>query len=84
MNPQASSTRVRVQKGRPLVKRGETRYVESRERSLQERRSVGASDLQEPTRRAAEGGEPVPNPFLKIYAPRRDWTPLPSAPFSYN
>ena len=57
--------RVRVQKGRHLVKRGETWYLEECVRGLQTRRSLGTGDLQEAGRRAAEGGEPALIPLLR-------------------
>lgn len=57
--------RVRLQKGRHLVKRGKTWYLEECVRGLQTRRSMGTGDLPEATRRVAQGGEPVLNPVLK-------------------
>jgi len=54
--------RVRVQKGRHLVKRGETWYLEECVHGLQTRRSLGTGDLQEASRRAAQGGEPTLSP----------------------
>jgi len=64
-----SVTRVRLQKGRHLVKRGDVWYLESCQGGLQERWSLGTADLQEATLRAAQGGEPVLNPVLKPKAP---------------
>jgi hypothetical protein len=53
-----SITRVRLQKGRHLVKRGDTWYLETCIEGFQDRRSLGTGDLQEATHRAAIGGEP--------------------------
>jgi integrase len=63
-------TRIKLQKGRHLVKRGDVWYLEICSGGLQERRSLGTGDLQEATRRAAEGGQPgvlipVPKPKPK-------------------
>jgi integrase len=69
MKQQAAITRVRLQKGRHLVKRGETWYLETCQGGFQERRSLGTGDLQEATLRAAQGGEPVLESVLKPKAP---------------
>lgn len=65
MAVQGQVTRIRLQKGRRLVKRGQVWYLETCVGGVQERRSLGTGDLQEATRRAAEGGEPVLSPVLK-------------------
>jgi integrase len=65
MTIQGQITRVRLQKGRRLVKRGQIWYLETCIGGIQGRRSLGTGDLQEATRRAAEGGEPVLNTVLK-------------------
>lgn len=66
MAPKGHITRIRLQKGRHLVKRGDMGYLETCIQGLQGRRSLGTGDLQEATRRAAEGGEPaVLIPVLK-------------------
>ena len=57
--------RVRLQKGRHLVKRGDIWYLEECVAGLQTRKSMGTGDLPEATRRVAQGGEPVLSPILK-------------------
>jgi len=52
-------TRVRLQKGRHLVKRGEIWYLETCVRGLQERRSLGTGDLQDATRLAMDDRESI-------------------------
>jgi integrase len=54
--------RIKLQKGRHLVKRGEVWYLETCKRGLQERLSLGTGDMQEATRRAAHAGEAVLKP----------------------
>ncbi len=60
MKDKGAITRVRLAKGKRLVKRGEVWYLETCQKGRQERRSLGTGDMQEATRRAAEGGEPPP------------------------
>lgn len=62
-------TRIRLQKGRRLVKRGRIWYLETCVGGVQARRSLGTGDLPEATRRAAEGGEPVLKPVQRQKAP---------------
>ncbi|HLY74839.1 MAG TPA: hypothetical protein VKU80_12040 [Planctomycetota bacterium] len=62
-------TRVRLQKGRYLVKRREIWYLESCQAGQQSRRSLGTGDMQEATRRAAEGVEPLPPAMARRKAP---------------
>jgi integrase len=57
MTDRPSIRRVRLQKGRHLVKRGEVWYLETCEAGRQGRTSLGTGDLHEATRRAAEGGK---------------------------
>jgi DNA-binding PadR family transcriptional regulator len=52
-------TRVRLQKGRHLVKRGEIWYLETCAKGLQERKSLGTGDLPEATRLAMNNREPA-------------------------
>jgi hypothetical protein len=58
MAPGPKIMRIRLQKGRHLVKRRDIWYLETCIQGLQDRHSLGTGDLQEATRRAAEGGEP--------------------------
>jgi DNA-binding PadR family transcriptional regulator len=52
MTEMAQLTRIKLQKGRYLVKRGEIWYLETCVKGLQERHSLGTSELQEATRLA--------------------------------
>jgi len=61
--------RVRLQKGRILVKRGDVWYLEECSGGRQTRRSLATGDLQEATRRAASGLEPPPPVTPKPKAP---------------
>lgn len=53
----AQLTRVRLQKGQHLVKRGEVWYLETCSNARQRRRSLGTSDLEEATRLAATASD---------------------------
>jgi DNA-binding PadR family transcriptional regulator len=50
-------SRIKLQKGRYLVKRGEIWYLETCANGLQERRSLGTSELHEATKLAMKGDE---------------------------
>ena len=60
MAASAQLTRVRLQKGQHLVKRGEVWYLETCIDARQRRRSLGTSDLEEATRLAATASEVEP------------------------
>lgn len=63
MAVQGQITRIKLQKGRYLVKRREIWYLETCVHNLQERHSLDTSDLQEATRRAAQLEEPLRSPL---------------------
>jgi hypothetical protein len=52
-------TRIKLQKGRRLVKRGGIWTLDTCIRGIQERRSLGTGDFQEAPPHAALGGEPA-------------------------
>lgn len=55
MTEMAQLTRIKLQKGRYLVKRGAIWYLETCVKGLQERHSLGTGELQEATRLAMKG-----------------------------
>lgn len=57
MKEKVSITRVRLQKGKHLVKRGGISRLETWVRGMREPRSLGKGELPEATRCAAGGGE---------------------------
>ncbi len=61
--------RVKLQRGRHLVKRGETWYLECCSGGLQTRRSLDTGDIQEATRRAAEA-EPTRHVLRSVLKPK--------------
>jgi integrase len=81
----AGVTRIRLQKGRHLVKRGDVWYLESCAEGRQLRRSLGTGDVQEATRKAAAGeeapqatfrppgGAAAPLTLEKAYAEFEEW-----------
>jgi len=71
MAEKPSIRRVKLQRGKHLVKRGEVWYLESCQAGVQTRHSLDTGDLQEATRRAATADEarPVLNPVPKPKAP---------------
>lgn len=69
MATRESITRIKLQKGRYLVKRGEVWYLETCLRNFQGRRSLGTGDLPEATRRAAQLEERDQKPLPKPKAP---------------
>src|SRR5438552_13858852 len=69
MRDSTQLTRIKLQKGRHLVKRGEIWYLETCVRGLQERHSLGTGDLKEATRLAAVMQNPDPGRSRAIRVP---------------